>query len=226
MRPYVIVPIVEGFGEVAAVPILIERWLRYRRFHVNIRVDVAGPVRASGVGALKASHDVQDGLGIEHYVEIALLRRPDAILVLLDADEDCPARRGPALLDRARTMVPPGFPVGVVLAHREYEAWFLAAFHSKVFRDRLAGEGLALSTGATDLSGMDVEAVADCKSRVATLLGLPKYEPNIHQAKLTRILPFSPDVSRRSRSFRKLLKELESLTKQARRRRGGMERDP
>ena len=35
MTRYVIVPIVEGHGEVQAVPILIQRWLQHRRFHLN-----------------------------------------------------------------------------------------------------------------------------------------------------------------------------------------------
>ena len=49
MSKYVIVPIVEGHGEVAAVPILLERWLHFRRYF-NVQVDVAGPVRAGGTG--------------------------------------------------------------------------------------------------------------------------------------------------------------------------------
>ncbi|MGB0067845.1 MAG: hypothetical protein WBQ11_07350 [Isosphaeraceae bacterium] len=35
MTRYVIVPIVEGHGEVQAVPILIQRWLQHRRLHLN-----------------------------------------------------------------------------------------------------------------------------------------------------------------------------------------------
>jgi hypothetical protein len=47
-------------------------------------------------------------------------------LVLLDADDDCPAELGPKIQDRARQVVPHR-SVSVVLANREYEAWFLAA---------------------------------------------------------------------------------------------------
>jgi hypothetical protein len=48
------------------------------------------------------------------------------VLVLLDADDDCPAQLGPQLLARARA-VRPDKRIVVVLANREFEAWFLAA---------------------------------------------------------------------------------------------------
>jgi hypothetical protein len=217
MPRYVIVPIVEGHGEVGAVPILIQRWLRFRRFH-NVAVHVDGPVRASGQGAIKVPHDGENELGVEHYVEIALLRRPDAILVLLDADKECPKTLGPSLLVRARSLVPPGYPIGVVIAKSEYESWFLAAFPSTRFRQGLRDVGFTLSRQSLP-THVDVEAVADCKRYVARLIGLKKYEETVHQKALTGILPFSKGIPQRSRSFRKLLKELDSLLMMARRRR-------
>lgn len=221
MAKYVIVPIVEGHGEVAAVRILLERWLRARRYH-NVVVDVAGPIRASGKGALKVAHDSENELGVEYYLDIALRRRPlpDAILVLLDADEDCPKVLAPELLARARTMVPADYPIGVVVAKREYEAWFLAAFASANFRRSLMAQGFQLERRSLP-RGMDPEEVADCKGRIAGLIGLKKsgYEPTVHQPALTEILPFTPGMIRRSRSFRKLLKELHELLMMARRRR-------
>jgi len=74
--------------------------------------------------------------------------------------------------------------------------------------------------------GMDVEAIADCKARIAGLIGLGKYEERVHQPILTRLLPFTPGMARRSRSFRKLLKELHELLMQARRRRSSAEHGP
>jgi hypothetical protein len=156
-------------------------------------------------------------LGIEYYLEIALRRRPDAILVLLDADEDCPIALASDLLIRARMMVPADYPIGVVVAKREYGAWFLAAFPSTRFRWVLIDQQFRLERQSLP-RGMDVEAVANCKDRIAGLIGLSKYEERIHQATLTRILPFTPGMARRSRSFRKLLKELHELLMTARRR--------
>ncbi len=217
MNRYVIVPIVEGHGEVRAVPTLIRRWLRHRNFHRHFDVHLAGPVRASGKGALKVAHDDDDELGVEHYVEIAMLRQPDAILVILDADNDDPKILGPQLLRRAREQVPADFPICVVLARREYEAWFLAAFPCLRFRNDLEALGFALSRRSLP-RGIDVEAIADCKAYVARLIGIRKYEPTTHQQKLTEILPFTQPMCRRSPSFRILLAELESLMARTRRR--------
>ena len=92
------------------------------------------------------------------------MRRPDAIFVLLDADADDPTILGPQLLDRARKSVPAGFPIGVVLARREYEAWFLAAYPSSRFRGL---EALDFVLARRSLPpGLDVESVADCKAYV------------------------------------------------------------
>lgn len=224
MAKYVIVPIVEGHGEVAAVPTLLKRWLRFRRYR-NVEVDVAGPVRAAGKGAIKVTHDRENELGVEYYLEIALRRRPlpDAVLVLLDADADCPSTLAPSLLARARTMVPADFPVGVVIAKREYEAWFLAAFPSTQFRQALTDQGFRLTRRSLP-RGMDIEEVADAKGRIADLIGLAKYEETSHQDALTQILPSTPGMTRRSRSFRKLLKELDELLMRARRRRAATQR--
>ena len=49
-----------------------------------------------------------------------------AILILLDADNDCPAELGIELLRRAR-LARADRPIRAVLAKTEYEAWFLAA---------------------------------------------------------------------------------------------------
>ncbi len=218
MYKYVIVPIVEGRGAKEAVPILLRNWLRFRRYHRNVEVDLAGPVFTGGKGTLAAAHDSAWRRGVEHYVHLALLRQPDVILVLLDADDDCPETLAAGLLARARTLVPADYPIGVAVAKREYEAWFLAAFPTDRFRQGLVQQGFRLTRHSLP-RGMDVEAIADCKKEVAKLLGLTKYSPTKHQPALTRILPFTRGMSRRSRSFQKLLEELDGLLVQARRRR-------
>ncbi|MGB6067051.1 MAG: DUF4276 family protein [Desulfomonilaceae bacterium] len=210
-----IVPIVEGHGEERAVPCLIRRWLRHRRLHQFFEVpDLA--INAKGCGNLKAAYDRERHRGIEHYIEAALRGRPDAILVIIDADDDCMSRGqgnglGPELLARARE-VASHVPLAVVVANREYEAWFLASLTSI----RLAGllpKGTRLPGGPTDLVP---ESPRDCKGLIAGLMCCP-YEETVHQLALTRGLTFSPKVKHRSPSYGKLLKELEQLTRGARR---------
>ena len=61
------------------------------------------------------------------------------------------------------------FPIGVVIANREYEAWFLAAFASVGFRNALEGQGHRLRTRSLP-RGIDIEKVADCKRHIETLV--------------------------------------------------------
>jgi hypothetical protein len=225
MAKYAIVPIVEGRGEVDAVPILLRAWLRFGRYR-NVEVHPDGPVFANGKGSIAAPHDGILGRGVEHYVRLALLRQPqpDIILVLLDADRDCPRVLAPALLARARTMATAEFPIGVVIANKEYEAWFLAAFASAKFRRALEEQGFHLRQRSLPRE-MDVEAIVDCKARIETLIDV-RYKPAKHQPALTQLLPFTPGMTRRSRSFRELLKELHDLLMKARRRRSSRKRGP
>lgn len=214
-RRFKIVAIVEGHGDQHAVPVLLGRWFHHRRYRNFDTPDLA--VRAAGVGALLADFDEDAHRGVEHYVRIALAFGPDAILVVLDADDECLARDGqpvdehlgPVLLRRARSAAP-HVPTGVVVANREYEAWFLAGL------DRLRRVGLIPCGGVP----RNVESIRDCKGRLQAFLGR-RYEETVDQARLTAGLPFTAAMRRRSRSFGKLLRELEGLAKAARRARTG-----
>jgi hypothetical protein len=230
MAKYVIVPIVEGDGEVEAVPVLLRNWLRFRRYHRNVDVQTDGPVRAHGKGNLIAADDGTLGRGVEHFVRMAMLRQPqpDIILVLLDGDGDLPETLEAVLLARARTQVPHDFPIGVVVANRNYEAWFLTAFASQSFRRSLEQQGYRLNQRSLPL-GMDVEAVSSCKRQLESLIDfsggestgvrVARYRETIDQKQLTQFLPFRPFMARRSPSFGRLLEQLEELLRQARRRR-------
>ena len=109
----------EGAGEERAVPLLLRRIAQDLQPTSNIQVRLA---RRLGRNKL-----VNPG-GIEHSVDEVEreLDRPGAIFVLLDADDDCPATMGPALLSRAR-QARGDLPVAVVLAKMEFEAWFLTS---------------------------------------------------------------------------------------------------
>jgi hypothetical protein len=48
------------------------------------------------------------------------------LLVLLDADDDCPAQLAPRLLETATAALPAGAPVACVLAKKMFENWIVA----------------------------------------------------------------------------------------------------
>lgn len=115
--------IVEGDGEVAAVPILLRRLAEWRT--PEHCPDVLTPIRVRRDRFLNRDDEFRRHL----LLAAAKCGNDGWILVLLDADDDRPATLGPVILQRARACVPHR-PVSVVLANREYEAWFIAAARS------------------------------------------------------------------------------------------------
>lgn len=115
-----IVAIVEGHSEVASVPVLLRRIFNELGAH---DIQAGHPFRVNRKRVVKNGE-------IERAVTQALRARQNvgAFLVILDADEDCPARLGPSLLARCRNAS--SLPVAVVLAKREFEAWFLGTKES------------------------------------------------------------------------------------------------
>jgi hypothetical protein len=121
MKLPVLVPIVEGHSEVEAVPVLLRRLLfESGRYEVKI----ARPLR---VGRYKV---VRSG-ELERVIALAR-NRPEgcaAMLILLNADDDCPKAFAPILLARAQN-ASADIPIAVVLAKSEFEAWFLGSLES------------------------------------------------------------------------------------------------
>lgn len=114
-----IASIVEGHGECEAVPVLIRR--------IAQTLDPALAISVHPVLRVPGSRLAKQG-EIERTIELAARKNAGqgAILVLLDCDDGCPAKDAPELLRRARASRA-DIHISVVLAKREYEAWFLAA---------------------------------------------------------------------------------------------------
>ncbi len=114
--------IVEGHGDVEAVPILI------RRIAATVlpgcHVEVLRPIRASRSKLLLPGE-------VERVTELAVRKvaGQGLVLIVLDSDDDCPAQLGPQIKNRAWRDCP-GLHFAVALAMREFEAWFIAAAES------------------------------------------------------------------------------------------------
>ena len=208
---YEIQAVVEGHGEVLAVPAMLDRWFKRRRFH-NFR---AAPraVRAFGHSSIKAQARPNTSVGIEHWVSIARTGGAHGILVVVDAETDCDTRQaaggpplGPELRARAEAAAG-GIPVAVVVADHEFESWFLA--HERPFR--AAG---VLSQAASGLA-RDVDSIGEAKGTLRSLI-VGGYEPRTHQPQLAARMSFSRAALGRSRSLTKLNTELERLSQAVR----------
>ena len=189
-----IVTIVEGHGEVEAVPVLLRRIVE--AVAPNANVEVTPPIRVDRYKIVKPTE-------LERAIELAarIANGDGCVLVLLDAEGDCPAELGPDLLRRA-SGTRPDRAIRVVLAKREYEAWFVAAVTSIV---GLAG----ISEDAR--APEDAEGIRDAKRWLTRHMPeAHSYRPTRHQALLTR--HFDLDTARRGApSFDKLWRDLSTL---------------
>ena len=188
-----IATIVEGHGEVEAVPVLLRRIAE--RVAPGIALEVPRPIRVKRHQILKAEE-------MERAVALAAGRAgPNGgILVLLDADDDCPADLASGLLHRARQSRSDR-PIRVVLAKAEYESWFLAAAAS------LAGQ-----RGIDEAASppVDSEAIRDAKGWLSACMPPGRrYRETLHQAALTA--RFDLDSARTAPSFDKMWRDLASL---------------
>lgn len=115
-----IASIVEGHGEVAAIPILLRRINEW--YEPSIFVNALLPIRVHRDRFLNREDEFR-----RHVLLAASKCGADGwIIVLLDADDDCPALLGASILQRAQVYAPHR-NISVVLANREFEAWFIAA---------------------------------------------------------------------------------------------------
>ena len=139
-------------------------------------------------------------------VRLALLRpESDAVLIVLDGDTDCPKTLGPTLQSWAKAEAAE-IPCAVVLAHREYEAWFLASLES------LRGHrGIRPDAN----SHIDPEAPRGAKEALETYMEPgTAYHPTIDQPALTAIFDMAHAYSQ-SRSFRRMVQALGLLVREA-----------
>lgn len=185
-------PIVEGHGEVEAVPILLRRLLAEAGCH---RLEIGRPLR-------RKRSQLQHQSGIHEAIHLARLQpQCCAVVVLFDSDDDCPAELAERVRNWAR-QVAPDLPCEVVVAHREYETWFLAALESLRGKHGIAGDAVAPTAP---------EARRDAKSALEAFMPADRaYSETGDQPGMTAL--FSLQLAhQRNRSFRKMVKVVGEL---------------
>ncbi len=180
-----LVCLVEGQGEVGAYR------CSFAVSHPNV---VAKTVRVKKDRFLKPGQ-------VEHEPAVAgeLAGEGGAILILLDADKDCPAKLGPAIEERARK-ARSDRPVLVALAKAEFECWFLAAAVSLRGKRGLP-PGLDPPT--------DPESVRGAKEWIKSRAG--RYSPAGDQPAFAQIFDCE-EARRNSPSFARFERRLRELT--------------
>lgn len=173
-------PIVEGHAEVDAFPVLLRR-LRDEAGAWGL--EVGKPIRQKRTQLIQQQP-------LANAVEVALLQpQCAAVLILFDADDDCPAELGPAIQTWASTAAGDRAPCAVVLAKCEYEAWFLSTLEPP---------------------HPNPEGVRGAKEELANRLA-GRYSATADQASLSAALNLGL-AYQRCRSFRRLVRAFGLLT--------------
>lgn len=186
--------IVEGYGDVAAAPVLLRRLQQAIR--ADLSLEVSRPIR-------QGRHKLVKPGELERAVELAArtVSPQGAILLLVDADDDCPKLLAPKLLTRMRACRS-DISSGVILAKCEFEAWFLASLDSLAGR---RGLGQGLSPPA------DPEAVRNAKGAMSRAMsGTGAYSETVDQPAFADLFDLAI-ARRRSPSFDKCWREVERL---------------
>lgn len=185
--------IVEGKGEVEAVPILLRRVAA--QVSPNVALNALRPIRMQRTRMLNEGQ-------LERAVELAARRSGEQgrILILLDADDDCPKDLAAKILRRAEAVRRDRI-IRVVLAKREYEAWFLAAAHS-ISGQRGIDEAIAPPA--------EPEAIRGAKEWLSGRMPRGRaYSPTSDQPALTAV--FDMNAARSAPSFDKLWRDATAL---------------
>ena len=182
-----IYPIVEGHGEVQAVPVLLRRLLAQAQCNC---VEVGRPI-------LRTQAQFRSKEEVGKAVRLALFQ-PDcaAVVILFDGEDVCPkefAEKVRAWAQGAAGTV----PCDVVIAYREYETWFLSAIES------LRGKhGISDVATAPD----NPESRRDAKGALEDFMPERRaYSETLDQPAMSAVFDMGR-AHRRSRSFRKLVK--------------------
>lgn len=195
-----IAAIVEGHGECEAVPILIRRIAQ--TIDPGFVPKVLPPLRVPAARLLKEGE-------AERSVELAArkLEGRGGILIIVDCDWEncCPAEQGPVLLKRA-VVTRGDLSIAVILAKREFEAWFLAA-----------AESLRGQCGLPDNlePPPNPEAIRGTKEWLSNRMPPGRsYAETTDQPALTET--FDMNAARRSSSFDKCYRDVKSMLEQLR----------
>jgi hypothetical protein len=190
-----IYPIVEGHGEVEAVPVLMRRLLAESQC---FGVQVGRPIKRTQA-QFRSREPVQSA------IRLALLQPAcAAIVILFDGEDDCPKTLAEQVRNWAKEAAGT-VPCDVVIAYREYETWFLAAVES------LRGKyGIRVDAAAPE----DPEARRDAKGALEAFMPANRaYSETGDQPGMSNAFDMGL-AYRRNRSFRKFVKTIGDILTQ------------
>jgi hypothetical protein len=187
-----IVCIVEGDGEVRAIPVLLRRLAEAKGVYT---LNVPPPIRVHRDQFLRREEEFRRKLLLA-----AAKAQGGAVLVVLDADDDCPMTLAQDVTARAAEFAR-GVSLHVVIANREYEAWLLAGASSLAGRRGLRDD---LDTPPNP------DEIRNAKGWLSERMPTGRYHEVSDQPAFTAAFDLNA-ARENSRSFRKLAKTVNHL---------------
>ncbi len=194
-----VVPIVEGHGEYAAIAKLLKRV--WKVLLDGDYLEVLETIRHPA-GSLKKQEGLQKAVSLGARKLKNLKPQPGVgslVLVLIDSDDDCPVKKCPEMNAWANE-VARGIDVSCLMAVFEFETWFVAT-----------AESLAEFLDVKNVPA-DPEATRSKKGWIEKYFRREEkrrsYSPSIDMPKMTDAMDLAK-CHEKSRSFRKLCRELE-----------------
>ncbi|WP_131742121.1 DUF4276 family protein [Actinomadura roseirufa] len=193
MESFVLSSIVEGHGEVAALPVMLRRLCARANIY---NVAIPPPVRIP-------RNKMFQGADLKRALLLSSKRVTDTggIFVLFDSDDDCPvdaARQLRQIADELKLQC----PIALVAAQREYESIFLAALPS------LIASGTAKPSYKISRTP---ESIRGAKEEIRRALISEKYKETQEQERLTAKIDLEEALT--CRWLQKLDRELRVMLK-------------
>ena len=186
--------LVEGQGDAQAAPTLLRRLLREEYNRYDWLVDAKHVMQVHSLARLQKD--------LYKYVEHLRGKDCDGAMILLDLEDQLPCEEAPALAEEIAALQPLPFPVVIVFAYREYEAWLLAGLAS------IAAQSTYFLDNITFPDNPEGRR-SPKKQLDERMPPLVKYKEVFHQAEFTRLLDLTQ--ARRAPSFCRLERALGEL---------------
>jgi hypothetical protein len=187
-----IFPIVEGHGEVEAVPVLLRR-IAYECID-PVACDIFRPFRLPRQKIVQFGQDLANAIKLGKE-KIDATGSGGGIIIFADADDDCPVHLQSKfkLFSKNMKVLIPTF---LISPNKEYEAWFIAC------AEKMRCHQMVRSDAS---SHPDPESVRDAKGYFdrEVLIPTAHYSETVDQAKFSSVIDFDC-LLQTSRSFKKL----------------------
>lgn len=170
--------IVEGRGEMNAVPVLLGRIAR--ELDETVPLSVLHPIRVDSTSFLHKKNTLEETVELAADQIRASRGRVGGIVIVYDFEDGCPAQAGPHYFERIRQAAG-DVPCVFTLAYRENETWFI---HAAVSLRGYGGLPMDL------LPDPEPEKHRDAKGWFSERMPRP-YAPTLDQEPMTRRFSFS-----------------------------------